>query len=230
MIVGRGQIAQAFLKNGHENVLIFASGVPNSNCTDEGQFDRERELLLSTLQLYGNKKFVYFSSCALSAPEYPKNAYYRHKAQMEELIKSHSNHYYIFRIPQLFGKLKEHNTIINFFYNKIMHGETFTVYNRAYRYVIEIGDVVQLVNHYLAVSPPNLIVDLANPYRYSVIEIIHILERLTNKIALYNVVEKADAYELELSDFEAFVQAEALCIPFSKNYLEDRLKSQFITL
>lgn len=230
MIIGNGQLAQAFSEKDSTHVIIFASGVPNSNCTNEEQFDRERNLLLSTLETNGDKKFVYFSSCALSSEEYPKNRYYQHKAQMEELIKSHSNSYYIFRIPQLFGKLKEHNTIINFFYNKIIHNEEFVVYDKAYRYVIEINDVVTLVMKYLEVFSANITVDLANTYRYSVIEIIQTLERLTNQKASYDLVEKIDAYELNLSELEAFVRAEKLSIPFSECYLEERLKSQFIRL
>lgn len=230
MIIGNGQLAQAFSENDSTHVIIFASGVPNSSCTDELQFDRERQLLLSTLQSHGDKKFVYFSSCALSSEEYPKNRYYQHKEQMEELIKSRSNSYYIFRIPQLFGKLKEHNTIINFFYNKIMHGEPFTVYDQAYRYVIEINDVVTLVIKYLEISSANITVDLANTYRYSVLEIIQTLERMMKQKASYNLVEKIDVYELNLSELEAFVSTEKLSIPFSEYYLEERLKSQFIEL
>lgn len=228
MIIGNGQLAQAFIFKDSDDVVIFASGVPNSNCTDETQFDRERNLLLSTLQKYGGKKFVYFSSCALSASEYPQNRYYRHKREMELLIREHSNSYYIFRIPQLFGKLKEHTTIINFFYNKIMKGEPFTVYDQAYRYVIEIGDVAQLVDVYLAVSGPGIICDLANPYRYNVIEIVQVLELLSRKKATYTIIEKYDGYVLDLSNIERFIREHHLSIPFSEGYLYERLKKNFM--
>lgn len=226
MIIGNGQLAQAFSENDSSHIIIFASGVANSNCTDEIEFDRERQLLLSTLEAHGEKKFVYFSSCALSSEAYPKNRYYQHKAQMEQLIKDHSNSYYIFRIPQLFGKLKEHNTIINFFYNKIIQGEEFTVYDQAYRYVIEIGDVVHIVHQYLEVSPANITIDLANPYRYSVIEMIRILETLTQRQSRYRVIEKLDSYDLDLTEVSDFVKKHNLKITFSALYLKEKLANK----
>lgn len=85
------------------------------------------------------------SSCALSAIEYPKNDYYKHKANMEDIIKEHSNNYYIFRVPQLFGDFILHKTLINFIYKAIVHEHKFNVYNESYRYVIEINDVRKLV-------------------------------------------------------------------------------------
>ena len=56
MIIGNGQLAQAF-KNLHiENSVIFASGVANSNCIEEKEFEREKELLISTLLQNKDKK------------------------------------------------------------------------------------------------------------------------------------------------------------------------------
>lgn len=105
MIIGSGQLAKVFAKSQiKDDVCIFASGVSNSSCTDEKQFEREKNLLVDTLKKNSDKKFVYFSSCALSAIEYPKNDYYKHKVNMEDIIKEHSNNYYIFRVPQLFWR------------------------------------------------------------------------------------------------------------------------------
>jgi len=59
--------------------------------------------LSSTIEAHPDKTLVYFSSCALSSEAYPKNRYYRHKAQMEALVKT-SAEYYIFRIPPAFWK------------------------------------------------------------------------------------------------------------------------------
>ncbi|MGD9969665.1 MAG: NAD-dependent epimerase/dehydratase family protein [Sulfuricurvum sp.] len=225
MIIGNGQLAQAFSKNERNNTLIFASGVSNSNCTDEVKFDRERQLLLSTLQSYGDKKFVYFSSCALSAPEYPKNVYYQHKQQMEDLIKTHSNHYFIFRIPQLFGKLKHHNTLINFLYESILKGTSFNVYSKAYRYLIEINDVVKLVEAYLNFSESNVTIDLANPHRYSVLDIIECFETLLHKKANYEILEKEDGYILNLDALLHFIDEYKVPVHFSEDYFVKKLNS-----
>jgi len=224
MIVGKGQLAQQFKSFKDDgDVVIFASGVSNSNCTDANEFEREKKLLLTTLQNNKEKKFVYFSSCALSAPEYPKNAYYGHKQKMEELIKAHSLNYYIFRIPQLFGALKHHKTLINFLYEAIINEDSFKVYSQAYRYVIEINDVRKLVEAYLQYYEGCITVDLANPYRYKVMQIVEIFERLLDKKALYELVEKEDQYTLDLSDMLEFMNKFGIEMDFWEEYLTKKL-------
>ncbi|MBE3607086.1 NAD(P)-dependent oxidoreductase [Campylobacter sp. RM13119] len=226
MIIGNGQLAKAFQKSKlKDNVCIFASGVSNSSCVDEEQFERERKLLMDTLKSIGNKKFVYFSSCALSAPEYPKNDYYKHKENMENTIKQYSKNYYIFRIPQLFGDLILHNTLINFIYKVIGHDHKFNVYDESYRYVIEINDVRKLVENYLD-TPSCITVDLANPYRYKVLDIVKIFEKLFGKKANYELVQKEDQYTLDLTSLEKFVKNKKIDIEFGEEYLVNKLREK----
>lgn len=226
MIIGNGQLAKAFQeKQLKHDTCIFASGVSNSSCTDEKQFEREKNLLIDTLKNNNDKKFVYFSSCALSASEYPKNDYYKHKAHMEEIIKNYSNNHYIFRIPQLFGDLILHKTLINFIYKSIEHNHKFNIYNKAYRYVIEINDVQKLVESYLD-HDGCLIVDLANPYRYKVLDIVQIFEKLLNKKAHYEVVQKEDKYTLDLTPLENFVKEKKIDVDFGEEYLINKLREK----
>lgn len=226
MIIGYGQLAKSFRNYLDKDTVVFASGVSNSNCTDIVQFEREKHLLISTLKTNQEKKFVYFSSCALSADEYPKNDYYRHKKNMEELIKMHSNKYYIFRLPQLFGELILHKTLINFIYKAIEHQHKFNVFDEAYRYVIEISDVRKLVEAYLKNHDSTLTVDLANPYRYKVLDIVHTFEKILDKKAYYELIPKEDQYLLDLSDVQNFVKNHKIDIQFGKNYLINNLKEK----
>ena len=225
-IIGNGQLAQAFKNNKFSRTVIFASGVSNSSCQEEREFQREEILLLSTLQEHKDKKFIYFSSCALSADGYELNEYYLHKKKMENLIRNNSDNYYIFRIPQLFGCLIEHKTLINFIYKSIMNNNEFKVYNEAYRYVIEIEDVVKLVELYCSFSKSCTVFDLANPYRYRVLDIVKLFEKLLNKKAKYTIIEKEDKYILELSAEEEFISKFDLNIGFGKDYLEKKLKDK----
>ena len=227
MIVGSGQLAQVFQKSSlDESFIIFASGVSNSNCKEKKEFQREKELLLATLEKNLEKKIVYFSSCALSADAYEKNEYYQHKLEMEELIKKTTSKYYIFRVPQLFGKLKEHNTLINFIYKSILDDAEFSVYNEAYRYVIEIEDLKEFVEHYVVGSKPAKTVDIANPYRYRVEDIVHIFENLLDKKAKYSLVDKEDKYTLDLTQMSLFIKEHSLDMKFGKGYLESKLKDK----
>jgi len=227
MIIGNGQLAKAFHKSQlKDDVCIFASGVSNSNCTDEKQFERERNLLIDTLKSNSDKKFVYFSSCALSASEYPKNEYYRHKADMEDTIKKYSKSYYIFRIPQLFGDLIIHKTLINFIYKSIEHNHKFNIYDEAYRYVVETNDARKLVEAYLTCHDSCMTVDIANPYRYKVLDIVQIFEKLLNKKAHYEVVQKEDKYLLDMTTLKNFVIEKELDIEFGKEYLIKKLREK----
>jgi len=227
MIIGNGQLAKAFQKSKlKDDTCIFASGVSNSSCTDEKQFEREKNLLVDTLKRTGDKKFVYFSSCALSPVVYPKNVYYEHKANMENTIKEHSYNYYIFRLPQLFGDLILHKTLINFIYKSIEYNHKFYIYDKAYRYVIEINDVCKLVEAYLAHHDSCMTVDIANPYRYKVLDIVQIFEKLLNKEAHYEVIQKEDKYFLDLSPMQKFIKKYNLELYFGEYYLLNKLRER----
>lgn len=226
MVIGNGQLANAFKLLKLEATVIFASGVSNSNCTDVKQFEREKRLLIDTLQNNKDKKIVYFSSCALSASDYHKNKYYIHKANMEETLKQYSSSYYIFRVPQLFGDLREHPTIINFIYNSIINDMKFKVYSDAYRYVISIEDVKILVEKYLEFGEQNATIDLANPYKYKVLEIVTIFEKLLDKKAIFEIINKEDKYTLNLISFISFVEEHGIDIEFGKQYLYKKLQEK----
>lgn len=226
MIIGNGQLSKAFADHDTEAVCIFASGVSDSSCCDASQFEREKNLLLATLLANQDKKFVYFSSCALSAPDYARNAYYEHKANMEALVIKNSERFFIFRIPQLFGDLIHHKTLINYIYEAVRDGLKFNVYDNAYRYVIEIKDVQRLVSLYLEKGSGNLIVDLANPHRYKVIDIVDAFEQLLLKRANYQIVKKTDKYTLSLSALMDFLEKHDIEMGFGESYLLHKLSQK----
>ncbi len=224
MITGSGQLAKIFNNFSSENSLvIFASGVSNSNCKDQKEYEREKQLLLKTLNENHNKKFIYFSSCALSSQNYQKNEYYNHKDSMEKIIKEYSNSYYIFRVPQLFGELKKHKTLINFLYESIKNEQVFQVYDEAYRYVIEIDDVRKIVEGYLKYSRPNITIDISNTYRYKVLDIVTIFEGLLGKKAHYETIDKEDKYLLDLTEMVQFIDKYNINVEFGVNYLSRKL-------
>jgi len=227
LVIGSGQLAKIFQDSMIDSsVCIFASGVSNSNCINPENFRREETLLMETLQNNGDKKFIYFSSCALSADNYPKNNYYMHKSHMENIIKEYSNNYYILRMPQLFGDLILHKTLINFLYKSIIHHHQFNIYDNAWRYVIEINDLKTMAEAYLQYSESCVTVDLANPYRYKVLEIVRILEDLMGEKALYTLVKKDDHYLLDLSSMQNFIVKNHIDVTFGKDYLHTKLSEK----
>ena len=118
MIIGDGLIATAFLEkyDKDKNIIIFASGVSNSQEINPSHFLREKKLLNKIILENPNIKFIYFSTILIG---YKNNPYYTHKKEMEDLIKKTSTNYIIFRVPQLIGKTGNNNNLINSLVNTI---------------------------------------------------------------------------------------------------------------
>ena len=221
MIIGTGQLAKEFQYRDTSNCTIFASGVSNSCCIDKNEFDREEDLLLKHLSVTNNV-FVYFSSCALSGDHYKYNPYYEHKLKMETHVKNSSNNYLIIRLPQVFGEIKTHNTLTNFIYNKILREESFTIYNNAYRYLIDIEDIPQFVLSLVNHKPYKEPIDFANPYSYSLIEIVSIMEVLMGKKAKYSIASKSDQYLLDFKHMELILEDDNLDFAFGIDYFKNK--------
>lgn len=146
MIIGNGLVASVFKKNekDYKDYLVFASGVSNSNETKKKEFDREKELIIKSILNNKNLTFLYFSSVLVGVTN---NEYYNHKLAMEELIKSITDDYVIFRVPQIIGKIGNPNNLVNFFKKAIIDGKTFTVKQRTQRALIDIEDLEKIVNY-----------------------------------------------------------------------------------
>lgn len=112
MKIGKGDIASVLPDR--DDLLFFASGVSNSQCTDENEFRKERSLCTSYSVDYSH--IVYFSSLSIYEKDTP---YTRHKKRMEEKVKLYYPIYTIIRIGNItWGK--NPNTIINYFKNRLI--------------------------------------------------------------------------------------------------------------
>lgn len=223
MIIGNGQIAASLQKYESDDMIFFASGVANSACIEQSQFDREESLLKDSL-LNCEGKFIYFSSCALSALGYPLNRYYEHKRKMEGLITDIAKNFLIIRLPQVLGDFKPHGTIFNFFLNSIISGSPFSIRKGAYRYVIDIDDATYMAHAIASTFSADLIVDLANPYRYSALEIVQALETTLGIHGNYSIVENDDAYIIDTSECERVLLSLGIDCGFGEAYLLRNLK------
>ena len=81
MVIGNGLLGREFKKyNDFNNCIIFASGVSNSNETDNVEFEREKLLLIKTIKENKDMKIIYFSSVLAGITN---NKYYGHKIELE---------------------------------------------------------------------------------------------------------------------------------------------------
>jgi len=199
MIVGNGMIAKAFSK--YENsleIIIFASGVSNSKETEEKNFNREMNLLKSTLNNHPDKLFVYFSTCSIEDDSQKDSKYIMHKKKMEELIKTKNNSYCIFRLPQVVGKTNS-PTLVNFLIDSIANSKFFYVQENATRNLIDVDDVFTICDYIITNKLYlNSIVNIASPFNLKVLEIVSIIEEILKKKAHFELIKQGSSQKINI--------------------------------
>lgn len=226
MVIGNGLIAKAFKQSFQkdQNILFFASGVSNSNENRSSEFEREKNLLIKSLEIYRDQTFIYFSSCDVYSTDHSK--YFSHKLNMENLVKTKAKKYYIFRLPQVVGKTKNTNTLIGFLYSKIQNDSEFVLWKNARRNLIDVDDVVSIVKCIVFKKlEMNSTMNIAAPIDYSVEEIVFAFENLLNKRTSFTLEDKGSAIRVDTTNLN-HIFAE-LKMTFSKNYLDNLLKKYY---
>jgi nucleoside-diphosphate-sugar epimerase len=227
-IIGNGLVANMFSSYKIDDVMIFASGVSNSSEISEFEFQRERLLLLDSIKNNTEKKIIYFSSCGVIDKNNYEIAYYKHKLNMEKIVKKSKN-YLIIRLPQLLGRkgnTYNKNTIINNFVEKILSGEVIKIQSKASRYVIDINDVCVFVKNYHHLFS-NSILDFANPVNYKAEEIFKIIATVFRvNDAPYEIVDGGSSYELDL-EYLSSLEPSGLVFNFGHSYLQTCLKRSY---
>lgn len=192
MIVGSGLLAREFSGySDRSDVVVFASGVSNSNEVLESNFNRELILLNKTIVGNKEKQFVYFSSCDVVDVNTNTSPYFLHKLKMEQVVKSLCDSYCIFRLPQVIGYTENNNSLVNYFANKIMCGEKFEVWEGVSKNLIHVSDVFKIVDHILTYKLlVNSVCDVVNNNYYTVLEVVAVLEDVLKSKAYYNLLTK----------------------------------------
>lgn len=222
MVVGNGMLAKAFERYQYsENITIFASGVSNSNETDDTVFLREENLLKEHV---GSKNhLVYFSSCDAIYASRINKKYYYHKLKMEELIRAETDSFNVFRIPQIIGPTGNKMSLISFFINKIKSHESFEIWGNAKKNLIHVNDVVNIVSYIIDNGLAlNSIQNIGNSNYYSLQELIECLENILNLKGDYQILDKGFIPDYDLSFSNAI--AKKVNLDFNSHYLYDSLK------
>tara|TARA_Y100000389_G_C17429768_1_gene501812 strand:- start:708 stop:1388 length:681 start_codon:yes stop_codon:yes gene_type:complete len=146
MVIGNGLIGSKFRnsKNVSSKALIFASGVSDSNANVSKDFKREKDLILDSMSKYNDLTFVYFSSILSGVSN---NHYYTHKFEMENLIKSKTKNYLIFKVPQIIGFNGNNNNLIKHLSNTIKNGDNINLFKGINRALVDVDDIVKIVNY-----------------------------------------------------------------------------------
>lgn len=199
MVVGNGFIASAFSQfQDSEDVVIFASGVSNSRETRPEEFLRERKLLETYLT--SDRLLVYFSTTSIFDQSLQDSMYILHKKDMEALIREKTQNHLIFRLPIMVGASSNKNTLINFLTESIEEGKEFKIHANACRYLMSIDDIRNLLPAIISNSanwnnPHNVFTTKCLP----VPEIVKLLEAQIGKKGNYELIERGDCYEINIS-------------------------------
>lgn len=228
MVIGSGLIAQAFslLFARSEDVCIYAAGVSNSNCTDTNEFLRERQHLTAALECAEDlRSFVYFGTCSAVDSEARYTPYVQHKLAMEELVSQCPRHL-IFRLPQVAGRTPNPHTLLNFLYARISRSEAFHLWRNAKRNIIDVDDVVAIANQLIRDdSVRNVMLNIANPVNYPMIDIINAMELAIGKRAIYYLDDRGSECPIDTS---AIVLAQDKAnVKFGEFYLEQVIRKYF---
>ena len=172
-IIGSGFLASSFKKYENLfkelNICIYAAGVSNSLCQDSDLFEKDKNRLANfSKQIDKKNTILYFSTCSIDDPSRNNNEYIKNKLIIENFIKLNFEKYLIIRLPEVIGYTKNENTLIKFLFNKIKNKQTFNLWNKATRSVIDIEDVIKILIDLLSNKKPvNKIINIANPIKYS---------------------------------------------------------------
>ena len=223
MIIGSGLLADAFLEYNSDSIIFFASGVSNSNEISEFEFNREKELLLKTINKIDKQSFIYFSSCYVDNIDIK---YYQHKKNMERIIQNNVNNYNIFRLPQVLGNGGNTNNLINFLFNSIKNESEFKLFKNATRNLIDIEDVVRIIIFILHNnSYNNKIINIASSKNISILNLVNLIENKLNKKAKYIIEDIGEDIYIDVSDIETLLNK--LEIKFDDVYINSVLKKYY---
>jgi len=136
MIIGNGSIAKVLIDR--NDLIFFASGVSDSGCQDENEYQREFELL-KTINLKDH--IVYFSNLAIY---YKNDRYTKHKIDIEEYIRNKFSSYTIVRV-EVCEWVKTKTTILNVFKKQLADGIEPNIID-TYRYVLSLDEFLYWMN------------------------------------------------------------------------------------
>ena len=191
MVVGKGLLASKFKEIKDENFIFLTSGVSDSSCCDNEEFNREMLLVKKSLLKYSGKIFIYFSTTSIFNKISP---YTIHKENIEKIIINSKQDYYIFRIPQVIGIGGNTNNLSNFLRQSILKDFKITILN-VKRSLIDIDDLFDIVHQIIVNYKCNKI------YNLSEIECLPMIQ-ICNYF--YEILEKTPNYELSINTEKDF--------------------------
>jgi nucleoside-diphosphate-sugar epimerase len=219
MIIGSGMLARAFapLFGDSTESCVYAAGVSNSNCSDQREFDRERDRLINAMEQHSFVDlFLYFGTC--SANGSLDTPYVQHKIKMEKIVAEHPQ-YLILRLPQAAGKTENPHTLLNYIFTRIIRSERFQIWKNARRNIIDVDDVVRIaVGLALEEDVRRECINVANFLDYSMVDVVAKIEKVVGKKSISDYLDKGGTYPIDTQRIDRV--ARRCGVDFGPDYLE----------
>lgn len=224
MIVGNGMIAKRFKDYElNDNIIIFASGISNSANKLHSEFEREANLLNTTIKNNSNKRIIYFSTCSIYDPSLENSLYVRHKKNIESLIIKGASKYTIFRVSNPIGATTNKHTLLNYFIEHILLKQEIIVWKNASRNILDIDDMFVICNEIIHENLfLNTTVNIANPHNYKVMYILSAIEKHFNTHGHFDFIDKGGDPKIDTSAIQPIF--DKFNFTFTDNYLPDLLQ------
>tara|TARA_E500000178_G_scaffold354867_1_gene425436 strand:- start:1169 stop:1876 length:708 start_codon:yes stop_codon:yes gene_type:complete len=189
-IVGKGFIGKNLNKIKKElketNYIIYAAGISHSKTKSKKELNRELNSFISFSKKNYFKKIIYISTADVTNNIVNKSLYVKNKIKIENLIKKKFKNYIILRLPQIIGKNRNMNTLINFFYLNIKKNKPLILIKNFKRNVLDIDDVLKVIKIIINNKKlKNRIITLSNKFNVQPIDIVKIFEKKMSKLVNY---------------------------------------------
>lgn len=229
MLVGNGLLAKALSGfRQKQNVFIMAAGVSNSDCKDQAEFQKERELLKTSLTNASKDTiFVYFGTCSVYDADRFHTPYVRHKLEMEKLVCEYTRKHIICRLPNAVGHGGNPHTLLNFMCSAVKSGQELQVWEKATRNIIDVTTIRQCLEY--MIDRENFYSkthNLANPQSIFVTELVSLIEQVVGKKAKYIIIRKGHSFQIEISE-QVKEMYKNLKLFTDKNYLYNVLRKYY---
>ena len=186
-IIGDGFIGKSLYKIKKDlirtNYIIYAAGISHSKTKSKRNLNKELSLFKIFSKNNFSKKVIYISTADATNNISNKSLYVKNKIKIEKLIKKKFKNYIILRLPQIIGKSKNKNTLINYFYFNIKNSKPLVLIKNFKRNVLDIDDILKLIKIIVySKKTKNKVIILSNRYSVQPIDIVKIFEKKLNKI------------------------------------------------
>jgi len=185
-IVGNGLIARSLspYATQHGRVVTFASGVSDSSCTNDRDFERERRMLNETLAEASSRgeTIVYFSGAGAlyghwehpaleSELPQPQTAYGRHQLACEGMVATSRVPHLIVRLPNVVASAANPRQLVPNLVGQVLAGRV-QVHGRARRDLVDARDMARVVSELLDLASGRGTVNVASGHSVPVTAIV----------------------------------------------------------